>query len=85
MSIVAEMVESETDRHFEVVDGSPVENSPMGLLEAMIASHLDQSMGSYARQRKLGRVVVEDYFSSTRPARSSDGPTSRSCPRRGGR
>ena len=42
MSTVAEMLSTEPDRYFEVVDGMAVENTPMGIRGVFVASRLDQ-------------------------------------------
>lgn len=52
----------EPDHHYEVIDGQIVETSPMGVLEGMIASRLDQAVGTFARANRLGQVVVEVLF-----------------------
>ena len=62
MSIVAELVEVEPDRHYEVVDGEVVENEPMGIRQAFVISRLDQRIGRFADDRGLGRTAVEALF-----------------------
>ena len=47
---------------FEVVDGQIVKCRPMGAYETEIASILEQLLGPYIRDNRLGRVVTEMLF-----------------------
>jgi Uma2 family endonuclease len=50
------------DSFYEIVDGQVVELPPMGVYECGIASFLVLTLGAFAKDRKLGRVVVETMF-----------------------
>jgi Uma2 family endonuclease len=50
------------DRFYEIVRGERVEKPPMGNLEAVVGSVLDQLLGAHARANRLGRVVSEMLF-----------------------
>jgi Uma2 family endonuclease len=52
----------ELEKHYEVVDGRIVEESPLGAQEGSTASLLVESMGYFARSNRLGRVVTEVLF-----------------------
>jgi Uma2 family endonuclease len=47
---------------YEFVDGKVVENPPMGAYESVLASLLHDCIGPFARERRLGQVVVETLF-----------------------
>jgi len=55
-------LDSETTKFYEVVDGHIVENPPMGALQSILASNLQDVMGPFARSHQLGRVVIETLF-----------------------
>ena len=61
--------DSDAAKFYEVVDGRIVENPPMGALQSILATYLDQLMGPFARSHQLGRVAVETLFLLD-PARS---------------
>ncbi len=54
--------DSDALKFYEVVDGEVVENPPMGAMESILASLLQDLMGTIARSNGLGRVVTETLF-----------------------
>ena len=52
----------EPDKHYEVVDGQIVEETPLGAYEAGLAGLLMLSIGNHAMSNGLGRVVPEMLF-----------------------
>lgn len=50
------------DRLYEIVNGQRVEQTPMGVLEAWIATILDRSLWPHVEAHKLGRLVREVLF-----------------------
>ncbi len=59
---------------YEVVDGKRVELAPMGIHESLLASTLMMFLGTFARPRKLGLLVVQGLFdlASVRSERRPD-------------
>jgi len=55
-------LDPEAAKFYEVVDGHIVENPPMGALESILATYLQDLMGPFARSHQLGRVVTETLF-----------------------
>jgi Uma2 family endonuclease len=47
---------------YEEIDGRRVELPPMSTIAAVLASELVIALGAFARQRSLGRAVVETLF-----------------------
>jgi len=54
--------DSDALKFYEVVGGEIVENPPMGAMESVLASFLQDLMGIFARSNGLGRVVTETLF-----------------------
>jgi Uma2 family endonuclease len=54
--------DSDALKFYEVVDGRFVENPPMGALESVFASSLQNLMGPIAESNGLGRVATETLF-----------------------
>jgi Uma2 family endonuclease len=50
------------DSLYEVVNGERVELLPMGIASTWLASILHLSLGSFVKERHLGRVVMEGLF-----------------------
>jgi Uma2 family endonuclease len=51
-----------SDVLYEIVNGELREVPPMGILAVLFASFLNQSLGNFGFQRKLGVTVVEGLF-----------------------
>jgi Uma2 family endonuclease len=47
---------------YEIVNGQRVEMPPMSILAVFVASHLQELLGPFVRERRLGRVVTEGLF-----------------------
>lgn len=47
---------------YEIVNGIHVELLPMGIYSVSLASALHIALGSFVRQRKLGRAIIEGLF-----------------------
>jgi Uma2 family endonuclease len=54
--------ECDGDSFYEVVNGQRIEVPPMGAFQTSLAATLLVSLGSFLRERKLGRVVGEMLF-----------------------
>ncbi len=55
-------LDSETARFYEAVDGHIEENPPMGALESILATYLQDLMAPFVRSHQLGRLVIEALF-----------------------
>ena len=53
---------TESDKHYEIVNGQRVEKPPMGNIQAWVASILVERLGHHSRTHGLGRVVSEMLF-----------------------
>jgi Uma2 family endonuclease len=56
------LLDGDTDKLYEVVDGRVVEKPPTGALQSVLASDLVALLNPIARSNRLGRVVAETLF-----------------------